>query len=163
VARPAMLLNIRYQNTSQEPLRPVMEAAAALETEPGVLAASVAGGYQYADVFEVGPSAVVVTDDNPALARGLAECLSRRLWDLRDRLVIDLPGPAEAVERALQDLESEARGPREGPVVLVEMGDNIGGGSAGDSTFLLTELLRQGASGWVVVLADPVAVAECVR
>jgi microcystin degradation protein MlrC len=43
------------------------------------------------------------------------------------------------------------------------MGDNIGGGSAGDSTFLLSELLRQGALGWVMTLADPEAVAECVR
>jgi microcystin degradation protein MlrC len=48
-------------------------------------------------------------------------------------------------------------------VVLVDMGDNIGGGSAGDSTFLLAELLAQGAQGWVVTLADPAAVAECMR
>ena len=44
------------------------------------------------------------------------------------------------------------------PVVLVEMGDNIGGGSAGDSTFVLTELLRQKATGWLVVVCDPEAV-----
>jgi microcystin degradation protein MlrC len=49
------------------------------------------------------------------------------------------------------------------PAVLVDMGDNIGGGSAGDSTFLLAELLGQGAGGWVMTLADPAAVAECVR
>jgi microcystin degradation protein MlrC len=48
-------------------------------------------------------------------------------------------------------------------VVLVETGDNIGGGSAGDSTFILGELLRQKAEGWVVVLADPEAVEACIR
>ena len=64
-----MLLNILHQNTSREPLRSIMAEAAALEEEPGVLAASVAGGYQYADVFEVGPSAVVVTDGDEERAR----------------------------------------------------------------------------------------------
>jgi microcystin degradation protein MlrC len=41
------------------------------------------------------------------------------------------------------------------------MGDNIGGGSAGDSTFILTELVAQEAEGWVVVLADPEAMRRC--
>lgn len=195
VARPAMLLNILHQNTSAEPLRSIMAEAAAREKEPGVLAASFAGGYQYADVYEVGPSAVVVTDNEPDQARELAERLSSRLWDARERLIVDLPGPAEAVRQAIAygtsppapPLQGEGRrvgeeryrnrlaseaaphpvgeGPEERsyPVVLVDMGDNIGGGSAGDSTFLLSELLRQGAEGWVVVLADPAAVAECVR
>lgn len=49
--------------------------------------------------------------------------------------------------------ESEAS-----PVVLVDMGDNIGGGSAGDSTFILDELVKQEAKGWVMTIADPDAV-----
>jgi microcystin degradation protein MlrC len=188
LARPPMLWNILHQNTSREPLRPIMEVAAALEQEPGVLAASVAGGYQYADVFEVGPSVVVVTDNDSAKASALAERLSQRLWDARDQLTIDLPGLAKAVRRATSPLQGQGRqDPLEGtgtpllsgrgqravseatvgeesfPVVLVDMGDNIGGGSAGDSTFLLTELMRQSAQGWVMVLADPAAVAVCAR
>ncbi len=157
IARPPMLLNILHQNTSCEPLRAIMAEAAALETEPGVLAASVAGGYQYADVWEIGPAAVVVTDNDPDRARLLAERLCARLWDARGQLTVSLPGPAAAVREAMRV------GATAGPTVLVDMGDNIGGGSAGDSTFLLGELLSQGAEGWVVVLADPTAVAECVR
>ncbi len=42
-------------------------------------------------------------------------------------------------------------------------GRQLGGGSAGDSTFLLDELLRQKAQGWVVVIADPQAVKEAMR
>jgi microcystin degradation protein MlrC len=49
------------------------------------------------------------------------------------------------------------------PVVLVEMGDNIGGGSAGDATFILAELLRQNARGWVVVICDPAMVRSAIR
>jgi microcystin degradation protein MlrC len=43
------------------------------------------------------------------------------------------------------------------------MGDNIGGGSAGDGAVVLAELLRQNAQGWVVVLADPEAAALATR
>ena len=43
------------------------------------------------------------------------------------------------------------------------MGDNIGGGSPGDSTFILSELLQQGASGFVVVVYDPEGVQSCIQ
>jgi microcystin degradation protein MlrC len=77
------------------------------------------------------------------------------LWNVRNQLEIDLPDAAEAVRQAIQSVEH--------PVVLVEMGDNIGGGSPGDSTFILTELLRQKADGFVVVLYDLEAVTKCIQ
>jgi microcystin degradation protein MlrC len=46
-------------------------------------------------------------------------------------------------------------------VVLVDLGDNVGGGSAADSTVLIHELIRQGATGAIVVLHDPEAVRAC--
>jgi microcystin degradation protein MlrC len=49
------------------------------------------------------------------------------------------------------------------PVALFDTGDNIGGGSAGDSTFILEELVRQRASGWVMVIADPQAVKAAIE
>ena len=45
----------------------------------------------------------------------------------------------------------------------MDTGDNIGGGSAGDATFLLSELLHQKASGWVVVIADREANAAAFK
>jgi microcystin degradation protein MlrC len=47
------------------------------------------------------------------------------------------------------------------PVVLVDTGDNVGGGSAGDGTTLLHELLRQGAAESVVCLYAPEEVRQC--
>ena len=155
IRKPPMLLNIVHQNTSAEPLRSVMQAARELEQNPKVLVASLAAGYQYADVFEMGPSAVVVADGEHDLAEREAQRLSDMLWNIRDQLAFHLPDAADAVRQAK---ESERT-----PVVLVEMGDNIGGGSAGDATFVLGELNRQGAEGWVVVLADPEAVQTCAR
>ncbi len=157
LAKPPMLLNIRYHVTSVEPMRSILNAAKALEPEPDVLAASVAVGYPYADVHEAGPSCVVVTNNNPQLAQEEADRLSDMLWGIRDQLTLDLPDAAQAVQQAIS-LDSSQH-----PVILVEMGDNIGGGSPGDSTFILSELLQQGASGFVVVVYDPEGVQSSVQ
>ena len=136
-------------------MEPILTAAKQLEARPEVLVANVALGYPYADVHEAGPSFVVVTDDNPQLAQTEADQLSDMLWGIHEQLTIDLPDAAQAVEQAVA---SERH-----PVILVEMGDNIGGGSPGDSTFVLAALQRQGASGFVVVLCDPEGVQACVQ
>ncbi len=152
IAKPPMLYNIRFQNTNMEPLRPVVEESRRLEKDPRILAATVSGGYQYADTPAMGVSAVVITNGDRALASKEAERLGQMLWATRDRLKLNLPDAAAAVKQAMAETKF--------PVVLVEMGDNIGGGSAGDATFMLAELVRQKARGWVAVMADPAAVKK---
>lgn len=152
--KPPMLYNIRFQHTNVAPLRPIVDATRELEKKPGILAASVSGGYQYADVPWVGPSAIVVTDGDIRLAEEEAKRLSEMLWSTRGKLTLQLPEPAAAVK--LADAETSF------PVVLVEMGDNIGGGSPGDSTFMLSELVRQNVKGWFVAIADAAAVKQAV-
>ena len=146
IVKPDMMYNIVYQYTSIEPLAPIVRESRNLEENPKVLAVSVSGGYQYADVPWMGPSVVVVTDNDPALAQREAQRLSDMLWSTRDRLVLRVPTPAEAVRKAMEGGKF--------PAVLIDMGDNIGGGTPGDSTFILEELIRQKADGWVVVMAD---------
>jgi microcystin degradation protein MlrC len=147
IVKPPMVYNIVFQNTFSNPLLPITSASKELEKNEKVLAVSVSGGYQYADVPWMGPSVVVVTDNDPELAEKEARRLSDMLWNSRNETILNNPKPAEAVKMAM---EHEGR-----PVVLIDMGDNIGGGSTGDSSFLLEELLNQGAQGWVMVLADP--------
>jgi microcystin degradation protein MlrC len=155
VARPPMVWNILHQYTRAEPLRSIMEDAAALEGQEGILAASVAGGYQYADVEEMGPSVIVVADGSADLARQEAARIALRLWKCRDRIGIDLPDAATAVARAIASDHP--------PVVIVEMGDNIGGGSPGDSTAILAELVRQRAREAVSVIYDPASAKACAE
>lgn len=154
LVKPDMFLNIVHQYTSRNPMQAIMQAAATLEGQPGILAANVAAGYQYADVAEMGPSVVVVADGDADLAQQGAQSLADLMWNSRDQLDFDLPDAAEAVRQAIASPDT--------PVVLVEMGDNIGGGSAGDSTFILRQLIDQNAPGWVVALADPEAVTQCM-
>ncbi len=152
LAKPQMMYNIVFQYTKRPPLLPIVDEARRLEQNPKILAVSVSGGYQYADVPQMGPSAVVVTDGDKALAEREAKRLSDMLWATRDRLVLKLPDAAGAVRLAMAE--------KKFPVALIDMGDNIGGGSAGDSTFLLAELLRQKAQGWVMVIADKESVGK---
>ena len=77
-------------------MKQVMEAAIELEGRAGILAASVAAGYQYADVPWMGPSIVVVSDGEAALARQEAERLAELMWSTRDELLPRIPGAAEA-------------------------------------------------------------------
>ncbi len=77
------------------------------------------------------------------------------MWEHRKVMQLNLPDAAEAVEKALSEPNT--------PVVLVEMGDNIGGGSAGDSTAILEELVNQGARGYVSAMFDPDAVRHAVE
>ena len=155
LAQPPMLFTNLRQQTATEPLAGIQRAARALEGQPGVLVANTAAGYQYADVRCAGPACVVVTDDDPALARRLAGELAAHFWRARSELTIDFPDPDTAVRQAMDE------GPW--PVVIVETGDNIGGGSPGDSTFLLAALLRQRARQAVVTIHDPAAAAACAR
>jgi microcystin degradation protein MlrC len=153
LAKPPLMVNIMVQDTSQEPLRSFMEEARALEQRPGILAASLLPGFAYADVPQMGPSVVVVADGDRELAQREADRLGAKLWDARERLTRRMPEAAAAVAQALRAEKF--------PVVLVDTGDNVGGGSAADGTVLLTELLRQGATDAVVCLADPEAVRQC--
>jgi len=155
LAKPPLIVNIMAHDTSQEPLRSFMDQTRTLEQKPGLLAVSLLPGFAYADVPQMGPSVVVVTDNDPALARREADALAGRLWEARERLARPLPDAATAVGLALKAERL--------PVVLVDTGDNVGGGSAADGTVVLAELLRQGATDAVVCLYAPDEVRECAR
>lgn len=150
IAKPPVLWNIAFQSTSQEPLKGITDASLALESQPGVLAVSVAGGYQYSDAPHMGPAVVVVTDGDLCRAEREAQSLSTMMWERREQTKLNLPDVARAVR--------EATAAQQFPVALFDVGDNIGGGATGDETTILAELLRQNATGWVVVIYDPVAV-----
>ena len=153
--KPPLLINLLAQATDRAPLESLMAELEALDPTPAFLDASVTAGFPYADTPATGPSCLAVTDGDPALAADLADRLAERLWAVREELTANLPGVSEAVASALES--------RETPVVLVDVGDNIGGGSAADSTVLIHELMRQGVDRSIVVLYDPAAVEACAR
>jgi microcystin degradation protein MlrC len=153
MATPPLVINITRQHTGSEPLKSLMAECAALIQEPGILSASVVQGYPYADVPEMGMSFIVVTDGDRALAQQKAHWLAERAWARREDFLLTGLSPEEALRHALA-------APR-GPVVLLDTGDNIGAGSAADSTVLLAAARQLGVTSYLQTLYDPEAVGLC--
>jgi microcystin degradation protein MlrC len=156
VVKPPMVYNIIFQNTYAEPLLPITRASMDLEqSNPKVLAVSVMGGYQYGDVPSMGPSVIVVTNNDRSLAEKEAKRFGDLLWADREKIKLNIPDPAAAVKQAMAATKF--------PVTLFDTGDNVGGGSSADSTFILDELLKQKATGWVMTIADPAAAQTAAK
>ena len=153
LAKPPLIVNIMAHDTSQEPLHSFMEALSDAELRPGIERISFLPGFAYADVPQMGPSVLVVADNDRVLAAREAARIADQVWNMRDRLTAKLPDARTAVAQALQATRL--------PVILVDTGDNVGGGSAADGTMVLAEMLRQGATDGVVCLYDPESVRQC--
>ena len=130
-AFPRVAINIEKQLTSEEPCRQLYQIADEMLHEPNVLSNSVLLGFPYADVAEMGSSVVVVTDNDSGQAQQLANQLAGYVEENRHQFAGEFLDVNAAVEQALQ---------LDGPVLLLDMGDNVGGGSPGDGTALANEI-----------------------
>lgn len=146
------VINILRQHTAVPPMSDILADVESVLGSPGVLAASVAEGYPYADVPEMGMSAVVVCDGDEALARQHVDWLAARTWERR----ADFAGDALPVDDALH-----AAVTADAPVLLLDVGDNIGGGTAGNSVVVLEAAIRLGVGSLVTIVNDAAAAAEC--
>lgn len=150
-AFPPLIMNIDRQCTDEEPCRSLCQTVQAVRERPGVLSASLFLGFPYADVPEMGSAVAVVTDADRTLAESYAAELGDALWQRRQAFVARLIAPEDAVERART---------LPGPVCLLDMGDNVGGGSAADGTVLVHELHRRQLGPAFACLYDPEAVRQ---
>ena len=140
--------------TSREPMRSFVDRLMAMEGKDGILSISVAHGFPYADVPEMGTKVLVVTDDRKEFGDRLAERLGRELWDLRHEVRPPFLSIDEALDRA------SAR--NDGLVVLADPSDNAGGGAPSDSTFVLRRMIERGITDAAIGgFWDPVAVRMC--
>lgn len=149
---PALAINIQTQNTSEEPLRSFYSFASDSCDVEGVLSHSIVLGFPYADVPEMGSSVLVITDGNPELAEKLASGLAEAMEARREYFEPVFLSISSAVARVC---ESDCT-----PVVLLDMGDNVGGGSPANSTAIAHEWLRNGSGSGLVVLFDPDSVEK---
>jgi microcystin degradation protein MlrC len=151
--KPPLIINICKQYTVQQPASGLYKGIKEVTKWPGVVSASVAMGFYYSDVEGMGASFIAVANGDLALAKKAARWMADRAWARRQEFVADLVSVRDAVR--------QAAAAERGPTVLMDVGDNVGGGSAADSTFLFKEVLDQGVPNALVILYDPEAVAEC--
>lgn len=145
-----VVVTITKQDTDEEPMASLLQRARDIETRPGMLDASVVEGFPYADVPDMGMSVVTCHADSADLAQAAAVELAAACWDRRHDLQGGGMSPAEAIAR-VEDY------PAGRPLLLLDVGDNIGGGGPGDSTTLLAEAVAQPAGGLAFVLLDALA------
>ncbi|MDP9363551.1 MAG: M81 family metallopeptidase [Chloroflexota bacterium] len=153
---PLIVPNQSMVTTWQSPLKRAIDRARELEREPGILAATVLGGFPFADVPFAGVSTIVVADNDPAHARRGADELASICWEQRADFAIHPTPVAEAIARAMA-------GPEGSVFVLADIADSGASGTAGDGTAVLAGLLEAGArSAAVAQIMDAEAVAACV-
>jgi microcystin degradation protein MlrC len=150
-AFPPLAINIEKQHTAEEPCLSAYRFADEQLDNEKLLINSIVLGFPYADVAEMGTSTIAVTDDDPKLAQQLANELAGYLWTHRT----DFAGEFISVDDAL-DKAATLRG----PVCLLDMGDNVGGGSPGDGTFLTQAIHERKISKSFACLCDPESVAQ---
>ncbi|MTB15783.1 MAG: hypothetical protein F2927_03295 [Actinobacteria bacterium] len=153
MAAPPLSVNILSQGTSDEPMASILRLAETARAIPGILYVGVVEGYPYSDVEEMGMTFIAITDDNPDLAKAVANEVASLSWQLRE----ELQGGAVAIDVALKEA-SEATA---FPIVLFDVGDNIGAGTPGDSTFILHAARKLGISEITQALCDPEIVVLC--
>lgn len=142
--------------TSREPMRSFVDKIQTIEKEdPDVLSISVVHGFMAGDVPEMGTKMLVVTNDRAGKGDALARSLGLELFAKRGTFIMPQIDEKAAVERALRATRW--------PVVIADVWDNPGGGTAGDATVLLAELLARGAEGVAIgTIWDPMAVSICM-
>ena len=151
---PPIAIDIEQQNTAEPPCSDILNLADRMLQQPKVLSNSLGLGFPYADVMEMGSSTIVVTDGDQDLAQSLSDQLAAQIWDRRHDCVGKHLDVHEALDRARQ---------LDGAVCLLDMGDNVGGGSPGDETRLAHAIHDQKCADAFVCLCDPESVQVAER
>ena len=140
--------------TSREPMRGFVDRLRALEQAGRALSLSVIHGFMAGDSPDLGAKVIAITDDDRAAAARLARELGLELFSFRGRATPEfLPAREALASAAAADV---------GPVVVADVWDNPGGGTAGDSTIMLRTALDMGLSDIAFgTIWDPMAVRLC--
>ncbi|MBO9618317.1 MAG: M81 family metallopeptidase [Niabella sp.] len=127
-------ISIEQQHTGSEPCISLYREVQQIAADAGVLHASIILGFPYADVQEMGTSLILITDEHTmpeTMVAQLRSCFLSRLPQFT--------GPKVRLQTILPDAASLQK-----PVLLLDMGDNVGGGSAGTSMYLMDLLEAAG-------------------
>ncbi len=145
--------------TSREPMRSFVDRMRDLQGRDGILSVSLIHGFMAADVPELGTQVLVIADRDGDKAAALAERLGREIFALRGTTAMPMLG----IEAGLDEAVALAGGRPGKPVVVADVWDNPGGGTAGDGTLILRRILERGIDNvGVATIWDPLAVTFCL-
>jgi microcystin degradation protein MlrC len=141
-----------FQGTGTSPAMEIMERARIWEERTKDAFVSVAFGFAYADVTDIGATVMVVTNGDQAQADRIAQDMSDFIWKKREAFAgRTLPTVAEGVKQAMAAAKAG-----QVPVVMADHSDRTG-----NSTWVLAELVKQGARRFcIATIADEKAIRE---
>lgn len=152
-----MLPHIMRQSSLDQPNRAIQARAADME-KSGAIAASFFTGFPHADHPHAGVSAVVVTDNDPALARRWCDELLDLAWQAREQFVYTPEPLHRSLERAAH---MSGTG---GPVILLDHYDNTSSGGTTDTMTVLAGIIEAGLQNVAAfAIYDPQAVADAAK
>jgi microcystin degradation protein MlrC len=160
--KPAMVWGLRPMLTStlehtpsRQPMKDVMAMAMEAERTGAVLNASVFGGFPQSDIPHLSLSSVVVCDGRTDQGQALLDRMLAMAWERRAAFLYMGAPLASQVARA--------RTLGDGPIVLVDHGDNTASGGTQDVMSVVAEVIKQGLDDVVAgPICDPAAVARIV-
>ena len=152
--KPPVLITILAQQTQAEPIASLYRQLEGVRKKRGIISASIALGFAYADVEKMGPAFLVVADGDEELARREARALAQSAWERREEWNVTGTPVAAAVRESAEAKRT--------PITLLDVGDNVGGGSPADGTVILDALQKAGIHNTLVVLYDPQSVRACI-
>lgn len=153
-----LCVNIERQATAEAQGVKLWQHADRLQTQPGMVCVSCLYGFPYSDVHEMGASVVTVAEHDATLAQQAANEMASIWWESREDFRGQLVSVSEGIQRALKVRQTDSSR----PVGLLEMGDNVGGGSPGDGTWIAHGWRLEGHGPLLTVIADAKAVERAV-
>ncbi|GJD57045.1 M81 family metallopeptidase [Methylobacterium dankookense] len=152
---PLLAHTLRMDTRVPGAMADIVAETRAMEARPGILAATLFGGFGLADLAETGVSFVVAAE-SAEQARAAADALGAAIWARRAEFVYDEAPLADSIARARE----AAAGPGDGPILLLDHGDNCMSGGTCDVMDVLAACLEAGLDGLVAgPICDPEAVA----
>ncbi|HAB10820.1 MAG TPA: hypothetical protein DCE47_03915 [Planctomycetaceae bacterium] len=138
----------RKQVTAHPPMDDVIRRVHEIEQRPGIICVTIATGFAWSDVADVGSSVIVVADGDEALAQATADEFGEWVWENRQTWFSAPISVREGLDagQAIGNF----------PIMLADHCDNTGGGAPGDSTEVLQAFLElELEDALILYLVDP--------
>jgi len=151
-----MMTSTLVHTPSRQPMKDIMDQAMAAEASGAVVLASVFGGFSHSDIPHISLSTVIVCDGVTDAGQALRDRLLALAWERREDFLYRGAPLAEQV--------AHARSLSDGPIVLVDHGDNTASGGTQDVMRVIEEVMRQGLTDVVAgPICDPAGVRRLVE
>jgi microcystin degradation protein MlrC len=144
-----LAISIEQQLTEKNPCKELHQMAKAALNKEGIVSTSIVLGFPYADVKEMGSSIIVIANADASAGEAV-------LKELSDHVVcnrFDFNGIKQNIGTIVAAWEQTPK-----PLLLLDMGDNVGGGSPGNSVYLLDQLEDESKENVFHCVYDPAAV-----